>query len=301
MRITKALFCLAFLAVEASLAGQTTDFNRVVLPIEMKAKDFREYLVQLAWLNTPDNRVYEVEVENAKDQLKVTKRDWMKDVQVTSNINEANVGNFFRSNGPQTITTTTKESVVPYSIVSTTTEVKGTVTETVVTTRKDVVNGGNPVTRTVETTTQGGNNNIFFPRYNLGINLNLGTIATQKSKNRIKEREIAMAEHKVNQQKLLIRAETLERYEKLYAAHEIYKTRVQIEQDAKANYLLIANLYKTDEKTFDEFNEASSAYQGAIESRIKAESERRIALYRLEEIIGITWELVKHPGKEPLF
>jgi outer membrane protein TolC len=96
-----------------------------------------------------------------------------------------------------------------------------------------------------------------------------------------------------------MRSETLERYELLLAAHEIYKTRMQIEQDAKSNYLLIGTLYKTDEKTFDEYNEASSVYFTAMEARIKAESERKIAQYRLEEMIGLTWDAVKHTGKQP--
>jgi outer membrane protein TolC len=266
-----SLCSLMFFLTITGLKAQQTDFNRVVLPIEMKAKDFREYLVQLAWLNNPDNDVYALEVENAKDQLSVTKKDWMKDFQVSGNLNEAN--NPFRSsNSGDPVQTNTVE----------------------------VVNGGPSTTRNVTTTTIGTSaDNVFFPRYNLGVNLNLGNLLSQKGKNHIREREIKMAEGKLNQRKLAIRAETLVRFETLLAANEIYKTRVQIEQDAKSNYILVGSLYKTDEKTFEDYNEASSIYQSAIEARIKADSERRIALYRLEEIIGITWEQVKHQSKEP--
>jgi outer membrane protein TolC len=304
MRNSLTLFSFVYFVFVAPAAAQLTDFNRVVLPVDMKAKDFREFLVQLAWQNNPDNKVYDIEVENAKDQLAITKKDWLKDVQVTSNINEANIKSFFKTNAPQELTTTSSDLVnggLPYTVVTTTTEVVGTVTKKTEITTTELVNGGKPLNTISKTKTEGGTSNVFFPRYNLGINVNLGTVLTQKPKNRIREREIKMLEEQINQRKLRIRAETLERYENLLAAHEIYKTRVQIEQDAKANFVLIGSLYKTDEKTFEDYNEASSTYQSSVEARIKADAERRIALYRVEEIIGLTWDVVKHSGKEPAF
>jgi outer membrane protein TolC len=304
MRNSLTLFSFVYFVFVAPAAAQLTDFNRVVLPVDMKAKDFREFLVQLAWQNNPDNKVYDIEVENAKDQLAITKKDWLKDVQVTSNINEANIKSFFKTNAPQELTTTSSDLVnggLPYTVVTTTTEVVGTVTKKTEITTTELVNGGKPLNTISKTKTEGGTSNVFFPRYNLGINVNLGTVLTQKPKNRIREREIKMLEEQINQRKLRMRAETLERYENLLAAHEIYKTRVQIEQDAKANFVLIGSLYKTDEKTFEDYNEASSTYQSSVEARIKADAERRIALYRVEEIIGLTWDVVKHSGKEPAF
>jgi Outer membrane efflux protein len=287
--------------LSVSLSAQQTDFNRVVLPVDQKAKDFREFLVQLSWLNNPDNDVYAIEVENAKDQIKVTKKDWLKDIQVTSNINEANIKTFFKKDDGKS-TVITEELVNGGVPVKTSTVQSVTVgSSTVITTTNTEVttNGGKPVVREITSSSVGAADNIFFPRYNLGINVNLGTIMTQKPKNRIRERELHMIEHQLNQRKLRMRAETLERYENLLAANEIYKTRVQIEQDAKANYVLVGSLYKTDEMTFVEYNEASSLYFSAVETRIKTESERRIALIRLEEIIGLTWDQVKHTGKEP--
>jgi outer membrane protein TolC len=304
MRNSLTLFSFVYFVFVAPAAAQLTDFNRVVLPVDMKAKDFREFLVQLAWQNNPDNKVYDIEVENAKDQLAITKKDWLKDVQVTSNINEANIKSFFKTNAPQELTTTSSDLVnggLPYTVVTTTTEIVGTVTKKTEITTTELVNGGKPLNTISKTKTEGGTSNVFFPRYNLGINVNLGTVLTQKPKNRIREREIKMLEEQINQRKLRMRAETLERYENLLAAHEIYKTRVQIEQDAKANFVLIGSLYKTDEKTFEDYNEASSTYQSSVEARIKADAERRIALYRVEEIIGLTWDVVKHSGKEPAF
>ncbi|MEZ4966344.1 MAG: hypothetical protein R2791_13975 [Saprospiraceae bacterium] len=64
------------------------------------------------------------------------------------------------------------------------------------------------------------------------------------------------------------------------------------------NYVLMQQLYKTDEKTFEEYITASSAYYQAQEARMKAENDAMLAQYRLEEIIGLKWEQVQHPEKE---
>lgn len=295
----------ALLACQFAKAQQT-DFNRVVQPVEMKAKDFREYLIQLAWVNNPDNQILSKEIDIAKEELKITKKDWLKDLQVTSNLNEANIKPLFNRNASDATTVNSSELVnngLPIVTTNTTTVTKpnGT-TETTVETTSQLVNNGKPTVRSQTSTTTGaGTDNVFFPRYNVGINLNLGTILTQKGKNSIRQREVLITEDRLNQQKLAIRAETLVRYEQLLAAYEIYKTRVQVEQDAKSNYILIGTLYKTDEKTFVDYNEASSTYQTAVEARIKADTEKRVALYRLEEIIGVTWDQVKHSAKQPEF
>ena len=74
--------------------------------------------------------------------------------------------------------------------------------------------------------------------------------------------------------------------------------RVEVEQDAKASFILVNEQYKKDEADFGELNEASGAYHQAQESRIKAESEVSIAKIQLEEIIGIKWEQLQHPQKD---
>ncbi|GAB4492540.1 MAG: hypothetical protein OHK0019_14660 [Saprospiraceae bacterium] len=226
------------LGLNGLLNAQQTDFDAVVVPVETKARDFSEYLVQLAWLNQPESAIAQEEVKNAQDEAKNTRKEWMRDVQANFNLNEGNL--------------------------------------------------------------QGAddNGNVFFPRYNFGIGVNVFNIASQKNKNNVAKREIKIAEHKVNQRKLEIRAETLQRYALFKLAKEIYKTRTLAEQEANANYLVIQQLYKTDEKTFEEYTTASTAYYAAQEARLKAETDVLLAKISLEEIIGVKWEQVQHPAKE---
>jgi outer membrane protein TolC len=228
------------LGLNGLLSAQQANFDAVVIPSETKARDLAEYLVQVAWLNQPESAIAEEEVKVAHDEAKITRKEWMRDVQATFNLNEANLqGQGVDENG-----------------------------------------------------------NVYFPRYNLGVGVNLFSITSQKAKNDVSKHDVKIAQHKVNQRKLEIRAETLMRYAKFKLAKELFKTSSLMEQEASANYLLIQQLYKSDEKTFDEYTTAATAYYQAQEARLKAETNVLLAKYSLEEMLGIKWEQVQHPDKQ---
>lgn len=229
---------LSALFQQAIYGQQTIDYNQIIAPLDSPAVDFKEYLVQLAWINSPEGAIVAAEVLNAEDKNKNTRKEWMRDIQATVNLNEANL----RSGS-----------------------------------------------------TAGGN--IFFPRYNFGLNLNIYNVLTQKPKNDIGKREIEIAKFKVNQQKLAVRAETLSRYAEFQMTNEVLKTRRLVEQETRSAFVLIEQQYRTDEKTFEDYSTASAAWYKAQEERIRAENEMAQAQIRLEQVIGIFWEQVNHPFK----
>lgn len=224
-------------AVPGVVRGQVADFDMVVQPIDVKARDLGEYLVQLAWMNNPESAIAQTEVRKSEAEARNRRKEWMRDVQATFNLNEANL--------------------------------------------RGVDSFGN----------------VFFPRYNFGLNFNLNRIFTQKDQTYIGRQEVLIAQHKVNLSKLELRSETLSRYARFQLAREIVKTRSLVEQEAYNNFVLIQQLYKTDEKTFEDYSAAASAYYAAQEARIRAESDLLIAKIMLEELIGIRWEQVQHPAK----
>ncbi len=234
----KTTTILLILLAQTAFAQQT-NYETIVQPLDTKAREFSEYLVQLAWQNNPASAVALDEVANARDEARNTRKEWMRDVQATFNFNEANL-------------------------------------------------------RTAADTF----GNVFFPRYNFGVNFNLFSILSQKDKNRISRRDIKIAEQKVNAQMLAVRAETLTRYAQFRLAKDILKTRSLVEQETHNNFILIQQLYKTDEKTFEDYSTASSAYYQAQEARLRAEADLLVAKLRLEEMIGLRWEQVQHPAKE---
>jgi outer membrane protein TolC len=54
-----------------------------VLPVEQKAKDFPEYLVQLGWLNNPANGVLAIKKETAENEVKLVKKSWLNGIGVS--------------------------------------------------------------------------------------------------------------------------------------------------------------------------------------------------------------------------
>lgn len=232
------IYCLLLLCLTTSLAAQQTDYDAIVQPLDAKARDFSEYLVQLAWLNSPNGSIAYEGVKIAQDEAKNVRKEWTRDVQATFNLNEGNLR-------PKSAT-----------------------------------------------------NNSFFPRYNFGLTFNVYNVLTQKTKSQIAKREVDVAGLRVNERKLAVRVETLGRYANYQLTKAVYQTRALAEQDMNANFILVEQLYKSDEKTFDEYTLASNSYYEAKEARIRAETDIQIAKFRLEEVIGLKWEQVQHPAKE---
>jgi len=220
------------------ICAQQTDFDAVIQPIDTKAREFSEYLVQLAWQNYPESAIAQGELLNARSDNKNIKKEWMRDVQASFNLNESNL-------------------------------------------------------RGVDTF-----GNVFFPRYNIGVTLNLYSILTQKEKSKIGHQRVDIAGHKVNQRKLEIRAEALQRWANFRLSREILKERALVEQEFSNTFIIVQQLYKSDEKTLEEYTTASAAYYQAREARIRAATDQELAKYLLEEIIGLRWEQVQHPAKE---
>ena len=71
---------------------QKMDFSRVVAPYGQTPKAFEDYLVQLAWFNSPENLVYKEKIDIASNNAKISKWEWLDDVSVTFNFNEGNIG-----------------------------------------------------------------------------------------------------------------------------------------------------------------------------------------------------------------
>ncbi|MCB0524607.1 MAG: TolC family protein [Saprospiraceae bacterium] len=234
----KCMLALVITVVFSGLQAQQTNYDAIVQPIEAKARDFSEYLVQLAWLNSPENAVLQDELLNSRSANKNIRKEWMRDVQASFNINESNL------RGADTL------------------------------------------------------GNVFFPRYNFGVMLNLYNIISQPEKSKIGARQVRIAEQRINQLKLKTRSETLQAWATFRLAREILKERALVEQELNNNFILIQQLYKSDEKTLEEYTTASAAYYQARESRIRAEAEQELAKFKLEEIVGLKWEQIEHPKKE---
>lgn len=91
----KNYIAVILLLLTLPVFAQQVDFDRVITPPEFKAKTFEDYLVQLAWNNSPAGRVLNLEVAIAEEEQKIQRWEWTKDLTAQFNYNEAHFINDF--------------------------------------------------------------------------------------------------------------------------------------------------------------------------------------------------------------
>jgi outer membrane protein TolC len=71
-----------------SVSFAQVDYNKIILPDNVKSLSYQEKLIQLAWANNPVRRIYEIDEEIAKMDLKNAKNAWFDILSVNANLNE---------------------------------------------------------------------------------------------------------------------------------------------------------------------------------------------------------------------
>ena len=231
---------LFFFISHAYLQAQQVNYDWVIPPLETRASDFTETLVQLAWLNNPVREISEKQSSIAEKNITLARWDWTEDIKVSFNLNEGNI-------------------------------------------KPDVVD------------------NLFFPRYNINVALNVGKLMNTGTHVKIARDELAIANAEENQQKLAIRAEVLRRYQDYLSALDLMKIRAKIEQDLNNTLILISNRFENGEATLTEYNEAAIAHTRAKEQNLEAEKDAIKARIGLEELIGVDLEKIARFSKKSKF
>lgn len=247
--LQNSLFILLISCLALPCMSQKVDFDKVVTPSEMGTRDFKEYLVQLAWMNSPENEALEHEQKLREFEFKSEKKDWTKEVRFGINLNENN----FR--------------------------------------REDTIFIGTPGAAASNASSS------LFPVFNFNAYVNLGTFVNRKNRLGIAEQRIKIAESNINQKKLNVRYEMLKRYQEYEMQEETLKAVTQAEQSANQAYILITDLFKADKETFENYNAANTTYHSAVEKRIKASSDLAIAILKIEEMIGISFDEARRMRK----
>jgi len=135
-----------------------------------------------------------------------------------------------------------------------------------------------------------GNN--FFPWYNFGIGVTVGSFVQTPIRTSIAKEELDIANASLNQHKLSIRAEVLKRYKNHQLMLELLKIRTQAVEDAYSTHLLITRDFEKGAGTLEEFIKSAAAYNAATEAKLIAEKNVQESKITLEEMIGIKVEEV---------
>ncbi len=86
-RIFKQLFIIGILSLPIFLGAQTFDIDKIVTPEDAQAANFEEYLVQLAWNNSPENKGIIAGLELYELEKQLARKAWMNDLSASFNLN----------------------------------------------------------------------------------------------------------------------------------------------------------------------------------------------------------------------
>ncbi len=137
---------------------------------------------------------------------------------------------------------------------------------------------------------------VAQPLWNLSATVDLGTLLNRSKEVRIAQERRKITEYNINLLKLELRALVIKRYYEYLSSIDILKARTEAEEEAYQNYELVGELFKTDKANFEDFSQASQSYINAKESKIKAETDLKLAKLLLEELIGVPYEEAERYG-----
>ncbi len=87
----KLLLIIFYLCAPLGVFAQNVDYNKIILPGNTSNVEFSEKLVQLAWNNHPSNDNVKEDVEIARLDYRLTKRNWLDNFRMSGNLNEFNI------------------------------------------------------------------------------------------------------------------------------------------------------------------------------------------------------------------
>ncbi len=76
-----------------SATAQSIDYNQIVVPEGQRPTNFQDYLVQLAWLNSPKTQILGFKKNKEEKEVDLKRNEWMDDVNFSFNINEVSLEN----------------------------------------------------------------------------------------------------------------------------------------------------------------------------------------------------------------
>ena len=133
----------------------------------------------------------------------------------------------------------------------------------------------------------------FFPKYNIGASISLGTFFTIPY-NIKKSREAAIiSQANVNAQKLAVRNEVLKLYNEYLMLERIFKLQSQALLDNETSHKLEEQRFRRGDITFDLYSTSLAAYNDALIAQLQAERDFKNAKLDLEQWIGMRLEDVR--------
>lgn len=130
--------------------------------------------------------------------------------------------------------------------------------------------------------------NMFFPRYNFGIRISLGTFVSTPIRSRIESDNIVNSEHEVNERKLIVREQILAGLEKLKQYYKFMKLREQIKEDFLTMYKDAEKKFSLGEVDIEKYRSSVQSYYNQAEEVVEAQANYNSAKIALEALVGVS-------------
>ena len=127
----------------------------------------------------------------------------------------------------------------------------------------------------------------FYPRYNVSASLSLGTLFNDPVRTKIEKENLQIAIQNINQQKLLLRADVLSKYQVYLSNLEIFKLRTQMLSDSESDFKLREQSFRRNETSLSEYNIVLDRYNQQKISKVQSEKDLIVSRLELEKLIGM--------------
>jgi len=138
--------------------------------------------------------------------------------------------------------------------------------------------------------------NVFYPRYLVGLRLNLGTFVTNPMEAKRAREEYKASLSETDLQKVLLRNELAKKVEAYRLAKKILKLKTQALEESSTLQQVLKQKFQKSEISFEEYNNARISHLQQTENKLTAESEFNVSKIDLETLIGVKIESVRFPS-----
>lgn len=144
----------------------------------------------------------------------------------------------------------------------------------------------------------GGGNNLFFPRYNFGVRIDLGTFFVRPYEAKKARQEYNAAMWKVELQKSDIRSLIIQKVQLYKLAKNILRIKTQALEESNTLQIVIRQRFQRNEITIEEYNNSNIANLTFLQERYAAETQLHLAKNDLETLTGRKLETLKFLPKD---
>jgi outer membrane protein TolC len=132
----------------------------------------------------------------------------------------------------------------------------------------------------------------FFPRYNFSISVSPGMLISMPAETRKAKETLKIAQHNVNEQKLMMRNMVLQLYQDYLMTKELLDLETRALETVTTEFELQEERFRQGKIMLEEYTGSANTYLGQQRQRLQAESAFIKSKYSLEELIGLPLEEV---------